>query len=144
MGGSHSSEVVVTLKPGSAVLSCDISHLHPALGRIVQTFKQEDDSFPYMGEQTLFISAFAIFPADGAEPKNFSCLGREVTTRIWQEVFSLKNLYLERQIPDVIQHIVKHPFSIERRFELYKANLLLSHYDIWHSNTSIWLERKMN
>lgn len=142
MSSSRSSEVIYTFKQNQAVLSCDISHLHPELGRLVQTFKEEDDAFPFVGDLRLFVSSFVLYPPDSAIPTNFSRLGREVADKIWQEVFALKNAFLEKKIADIIQHIVKHPFSVERRLELYRVGLVLTNYDIYQDNTNIWLTRK--
>lgn len=109
----------------------------------MQTFKQEEDAFPFVGSDLrLFVSTFLLYPPNSATPANFSHLGREVAGKIWQEVFALKNAFLEKQIADVIQHIVKHPFSIERRFELYRGELVLTNYDIYQDNTNIWIVRK--
>jgi hypothetical protein len=142
VSSSRSKNLLINIKPHSASLICDLEHIHPELGSLEQTFTEEEDAFPRVGDERVFYSVFTLFAKDSSTPASFAHLPSEAKSQIWDEVFALKNEYLTHKIPDVIRHLVKHPFSIEKRFELYKARLELKDYDIWHDNQNIWLERK--
>ena len=146
MKGSSSRQIVIDSRPRRTIIECDITHLHPLLGKIVQEFNlDEDATYSDIDGKKLFVSAFQLFGKGETIAGDFSKqLNRQVKDKIWEELFALKSIFFEIEKPDVVVHFVKHPFNFERRYERYKNGLLLPDYDfsLDLGSRTIYIERK--
>jgi hypothetical protein len=144
--GSSSRRVIIDITPRRVIIECDVSHLNPRLGKIVQEFHlAEDDAFGAVTNKQLFVSAFRLYAKDATRHSNFyALLDRQTKDRIWDEVFALKQAYFLLEAPDVVEHIIKYPLDFQRRYALYKERLLLPDYDITADPgaRTIWIERR--
>jgi hypothetical protein len=141
---SRSKRVIQDFGKYESYLECDLSHIHPSLDVLTQSFELNEERYAHLDNRNYYESIFRLHMRGSETTGNARHLSREERDMIWDEVFYLKNLFLEHQAPDVVVHRVKHPFPFDKRFELYKNRLNLDHYDIWSSgNEFIWLERKL-
>jgi hypothetical protein len=138
----HSQKITLDFKDHESNLESDISYLHPDLGAISQTFVRNDEYGELLGGVHLYESIFRIYPKNSKEPTNFSYLHPDIKARLWDEVFFLKNIFLEKRCPDVVMHKVKHPFSCDLRHQRYLASIKAQGYIVLRDNTTIWVERK--
>ena len=95
MRGSSSRRLNIDITPRKAVIECDINHLDPRLGRIVQEFHlEEETAFGALTNKRIFVSAFRLYSKDATRHSNFhELLDRRTKDRIWDEVFTLKQAY---------------------------------------------------
>ena len=145
MRGSRSRRVKFDITPSRTVIECDISHLDPRLGKIVQEFSLEEDAaFGDVIGKRVFVSAFRLYGKDATTHSGFHDL-LDVRTKegIWEEVFALKQAYFLLEQPDVVEHIVMHPLDFQKRYDRYREGLFLPHYDITADpgSRTIWIER---
>lgn len=142
MSSPSNSETVI-YRGHEAILRCDLSFIHPSLGNLVQLFVRDDDAYGHLDDRQYWESTFRLFLHDGQATLNAQHLGRAEKDLIWQEVFRLKNKFLQERRPDVVVHRIKYPFPFERRLALYRERLDFTDYDLWASGDLIWLERKL-
>ena len=139
---SRSERVNLKFSAHDSYLECDLSHIHPTLGVLVQLFERNDEGYAHLDQRNYYESIFNIFFKGSDKPGNARHLTRAEKDMIWDEVFNLKNLFLENQQPDVVVHRVKHPFPSAKRCELYRRGLDLTHYDLTPIGDGFRLEHK--
>lgn len=112
-----------------------IRHLHPDWDVLTQTYEirsMTDDG------RFIYHSDFQLFPLGSSIPADFSRYPREAKAALWQAVFRVKRYYLATFEPDIVQHLIKQPFSVPQRFAFYCQYLSLPNYDISHDRYNIW------
>jgi hypothetical protein len=50
----------------------------------------------------------------------------------------VKRYYLATFEPDIVQHLIKQPFSVPQRYAFYRQHLSLPNYDISYDQYNIW------
>ena len=91
----------------------------------------------------IYHSDFQLFPLGSSIPADFSHYPRAVKAELWQAIFRVKRYYLATFEPDIVQHLVKQPFSVAQRFAFYQQHLNLPNYDISHDRYNIWYVLKV-
>ncbi|MGI4735065.1 MAG: hypothetical protein ACRYG7_07795 [Janthinobacterium lividum] len=141
---SGSKRVEYEFGGSESYLECDLSHIHPSLDVLTQRFELNNERYEHLGDRNYYESVFRLFLQGSTSSGNARHLPPEQRSMIWEEVFHLKNLFLEHKNPDVVIHRVKHPFPFDRRYTLYKEKLNLENHDIYPTGGEfIWLERKL-
>ena len=55
----------------------------------------------------------------------------------------MKRYYLSTYEPDVVQHLIKQPYSAAQRYHFYLRHLNLPEYTISHDRYNIWYIREV-
>jgi len=142
VSSSPSNNETIVYRGHEAILRCDLSFIHPSLGNLIQLFVRDDEAYSHLDGRQYWESAFRLFSSNDHATLTAKHLARAEKELIWNEIFRLKNKFLQDKKPDVVVHRIKYPFPFERRLALYRERLDLTHYDLWASGDLIWLERK--
>ncbi len=86
----------------------------------------------------IYHSDFQLFPLGSSIPADFSRYPQEAKAALWQAIFRVKRYYLATFEPDIVQHLIKQPFSVPQRFAFYRQHLSLPNYDLSHDRYNIW------
>lgn len=115
-----------------------IRHLHPDWDVLTQTYEirsMTDDG------RFIYHSDFQLFPIGSGIPASFAHYTPAVKAQLWQAIFRVKRYYLVAYEPDIVQHLIKQPYSVLRRYHFYQQHLSLPEYAISHDHFNIWYTR---
>ncbi|MGI4872014.1 MAG: hypothetical protein ACRYFX_12655 [Janthinobacterium lividum] len=115
-----------------------IRHLHPDWDVLTQTCEIRS-----MTDEGRFIyhSDFQLFPVGSSIPASFGHYAPALKEQLWQAIFRVKRYYLSTYEPDVVQHLIKQPYSAAQRYHFYRRHLNLPEYAISHDRHNIWYIR---
>lgn len=100
----------------------DISFIHPDFGVAIQEYSIETQTSE--GEN-ISNNNFALFKKNEVIPTDLSTYPKHCKTMLWEVIFQMKWHYFSKYKPTIVQHFIKHPHDIDKRFELYKNTLML-------------------
>lgn len=116
----------------------DISFIHPDFGVAIQEYSIETQT---SDGQNIYNSNFTLFKKNEVIPTDLSNYPKHYKIMVWESIFQMKWHYFSKYKPAIVQHFIKHPHNIDKRFELYKKHLNVPGYEIYKDKYSIWYKK---
>jgi len=120
-------------------MECDISDIHEDFGQLTQSYTVESMT---TDGKLVYGSEFLLFKKGKAVPEDFSRYPKEIKAKIWMLVFAIKERFFKEVQPDVVEHFIKQPYSVQQRFRLYSRWLRPPGYEIHKTAYTIVYTKK--
>ena len=121
------------------IVEYDISYLHEEWDILSQSYRIESVT---LEGYLVYTSEFLLFKKGEIVPSDFSSYSKKLKKKLWQLIFAVKRKFFDEVRPDVVEHFIKQPYSVEQRYKLYKKWLDPPGYDVEKTkHTIIYIKR---